>query len=66
MQDTTWDPDATPFYDLMSAGLIWTDEKPNGLLPEGHFCLRWLFRYRTSLIEGSADDRCAEAWGLAR
>ena len=57
-------PDARVMYDIMSDALIWADEK--GECVEATWVARPLFRFRTSIIIGEPDERCAEYWRLAR
>lgn len=63
------DDGAEPQYDLMSDALYWRDE----IVPRAErrpihvfHCLRYLFRYRTTLIIGSPDRRFEEIWNYAR
>ena len=58
--------DAKPFFELMSGGLVWDDERISGLEPELLGCLRGLFRYRSSLIEQSPDERFSSLWNIAK
>jgi hypothetical protein len=65
LRSLKFDPSATVFYDLMSGALVWTDEKLfEGLTPEQMGCLRAIFRYRTSLLEGTPDKRFENLWNL--
>jgi hypothetical protein len=48
-------------YEMFSDSLIWSDERLS--VPELNTdCLRFLFRYRTSLILGKPDERYADFW----
>lgn len=60
------DASAKVFYDVMSAGLVWTDEKLSDLTVEQMGCLRAIFRYRTSLIQGTPDLRFETLWNLLK
>jgi hypothetical protein len=42
----TYDPDAKPSYELLKACLVWEDERPNGLTPQGYerLCDLWIAR----------------------
>jgi len=62
LSQSKYDKDAKPFFDLMSGGMLWSDETISGLSPELLGCLRALFRYRTSLIEGRPDTRFEALW----
>src|SRR5258707_8470723 len=67
LADLKLDPSAKPFYDIMSGGLIWSDEKlPLGLSAEQLGCLRAVFRFRTSLIEGTPDSRFQTLWNVLK
>ena len=55
---------ATVFYELMSDALVWSDEIPDletGDVRAFH-CLRFVFRYRTTLMLGEPDGRFAGVW----
>ncbi len=54
--------DAKRFFDLMSGGFVWSDEKIYGLTENELGCLRAIFRYRTSLIVKEPDHRFEELW----
>jgi len=56
------DSSAVPFFDLMSGGFIWSDEKLRGLPTNEMGCLRAIFRYRTSLIVQEPDTRFQSLW----
>ena len=63
----TQDPAATVFYDQMSAALVWSDEAlSEGLSAEQMGCLRALFRFRTSLIDGEPDRRFENLWNTLK
>jgi hypothetical protein len=57
-------PGATVFYELMSDALVWSDEIPD--LETGdvraYHCLRFVFRYRTTLMLGEPDGRFVGVW----
>jgi hypothetical protein len=60
-------PEASVFYELMSDALVWSDEIPDldtGGAGEFH-CLRFVFRYRTTLIIGRPDERFRCHWDEA-
>ena len=55
---------ASVFYELMSDALVWDDEIPDlaaGDVGEFH-CLRFVFRYRTTLLVGQPDERYRRFW----
>jgi hypothetical protein len=56
------DPTATPFYEAMSDGLIWTDEKIHDLSEAELGCLRCIFRVRTSMPMETPDLRFEVLW----
>ncbi len=61
-------PGASVFYELMSDSLVWSDEIPDlasGDVRPFH-CLRFVFRYRTTLILGRPDMRYGRFWEEAR
>jgi hypothetical protein len=56
--------DASVFYELMSDALVWSDEIPDldtGAVRDFH-CLRFVFRYRTTVIIGAPDPRYQGYW----
>jgi hypothetical protein len=55
-------PTATPFYELMSGGLVWTDEKITDVPSEVIWALRPLFAHRASLIKGVPDTKWLAYW----
>lgn len=57
--------DADVFFDVMSGGLVWNDEKLSGLTAEEMGCLRALFRFRSSVIIGHPDERFRDLWECA-
>jgi hypothetical protein len=60
-------PGASVFYELMSDALVWSDEIPDldsGNMREFH-CLRFVFRFRTTLLLGAPDERFREFWEVA-
>jgi hypothetical protein len=60
-------PGATVFYELMSDALVWSDEIPNletGDVSDFH-CLRFVFRFRTTLMMGKPDERFRSLWDEA-
>lgn len=61
-------PEASVFYELMSDALVWSDEIPDletGDVRTFH-CLRFVFRYRTTLMLGAPDGRFQGVWEEAR
>jgi hypothetical protein len=61
-------PGASVFYELMSDALVWSDEIPDlerGAAHEFH-CLRFLFRFRTTLIIGKPEERFRSYWNEAK
>ena len=60
-------PEATVFYELMSDALVWSDEIPDletGRISDFH-CLRFVFRFRTTLMMGKPDERFQSLWDEA-
>jgi hypothetical protein len=59
---------ASPFYDVMSGALVWTDEKNRRTPVEVVWALRCLWAYRTSLMLNKPRVDCEEFWsfGLER
>jgi hypothetical protein len=57
-------PDAKMFYELLSDSLVWTDEIPEVTadLVGGLRSLRFVFRYRTSLMLGTPEGRYRPCW----
>jgi hypothetical protein len=58
------DPNARMNYELMSDGLVWSDEVPPWdqlELGESH-CLRGVWRFRTTLMLGKPDERFRASW----
>ena len=55
-------PAATPFYELMSGGLVWTDERDTDVPSEVIWALRPLFAHRASLIKGVPDTKWLAYW----
>jgi hypothetical protein len=56
------DPAATPFYEVMSGGLVWTDEATGDLPTELIWALRPLFAYRSSVIAGAPSEKWRPYW----
>jgi hypothetical protein len=68
MRELVRSPDAKMFYELLSDSLVWTDEIPE-VGPDqvgGLRSLRFVFRYRTSLMLGIAEKRYAYFWEEAQ
>jgi hypothetical protein len=66
-----WPRFGLPFYDLMSGGLVWTDETRHlfeRTPTETIWALRALWAYRTSLMLGNPREELAAYWrfGLSR
>jgi hypothetical protein len=61
-------PDAKMFYELLSDSLVWTDEIPEVSTEQvgGLRSLRFVFRYRTSLMLGTPEDRYRPYWEEAQ
>lgn len=62
------DPTAVAQYDLMSDGLIWSDELPalDGLVFEDIGLVRVLWHYRAKLILGETCEEYHEVWEQAK
>jgi hypothetical protein len=60
--------DAKMFYELLSDSLVWTDEIPELSAGQvgGLRALRYVFRYRSSLLLGKAEERYRPFWELAQ
>ena len=61
-------PEATVFYELMSNALVWSDEIPDldtGDVSVFH-CLRFVFRFRTTLMMDKPDERFRSLWDEAK
>ena len=59
--------DAQPFFDLLSGGIVWTDERPTfPTSAEELGAVRALWSYRTSLYMGTPREAFAGLWWLAR
>jgi hypothetical protein len=60
-------PEAKMFYELLSDSLVWTDEIPefNADQVGGLRALRFVFRYRTSLMLGKPEERHRPFWDEA-
>jgi hypothetical protein len=52
-------------YELLSGSLVWSDEFPKGTKASTD-CLRFVFRYRTSLILGEPDKPYEIFWNEAQ
>jgi hypothetical protein len=61
-------PEAKMFYELLSDSLVWTDEIPEVGADQvaGLRSLRYVFRYRTSLMLGIPETRYSHFWEEAR
>jgi hypothetical protein len=62
------DPKARVSYELMSGSLVWSDELPpvEGLEPEEVWSLRPVWRYRSSVILGSPEEKHRSQWEQAQ
>ncbi|HBI44983.1 MAG TPA: hypothetical protein DDY78_19325 [Planctomycetales bacterium] len=60
--------EATVFYELTSDALVWSDEIPDAETSDvsDFQCLRFLFRFRTTLMMGAPDERFRSLWDEAR
>jgi len=58
--------DAVVHYDMMAGALWWSDERPDCFETEDNWCLRPVFRYRTSMILGAPEAPCLPYWEAAR
>jgi hypothetical protein len=60
--------DAEVGYDVLSDGIVWSDEYPPNLVgrTEEFDCVRILLRYRTSVLTGSPDEYLRPYWEFAR
>jgi len=59
-----FNPEAECFYELMSGTLVWRDELPH--VPPDQLCpMRFLFRYRTTLILSQPDPGLESFWHVA-
>jgi hypothetical protein len=59
-----YDPNAVPFFDLMSGGLVWSDERQANV--RAVWALRPLWMYRTSVLLGVPDTRHSALWQEAQ
>jgi hypothetical protein len=68
MRGLTRSPDAKMFYELLSDSLVWTDEIPE--LSAGQVAsqraLRFVFRFRSSLMLGKPEERYRVYWEEAQ
>jgi hypothetical protein len=55
---------ATVFYEVMSGGLVWTDEKITGVPTEVIWALRPLWAYRSSMISGAPAAKWQDYWNI--
>jgi hypothetical protein len=67
MRGLTRSPDAKMFYELLSDSLVWTDEIPevNADQVGGLRALRFVFRFRTSVMLGKPEERYRQYWDEA-
>ena len=68
MQSLVLSPTATIRYDAASGAVIWSDEVPDPTLARVRdlWCLRPVFRYRTTLIMGEPEQEHEHAWDCAQ
>ena len=57
-------PSATAFYEVMSGGLVWTDEKIQDVPTEVIWALRPLWAYRSSVICGVPAEKWRPYWDI--
>lgn len=55
-------PSARVFYEIMSGGLVWSDEAGEDLPVEVVWALRPLFAFRSSMILGSPQEKWRTYW----
>jgi hypothetical protein len=67
MRELVRSPEAKMFYELLSDSLIWTDEIPEVGADKvgGLRSLRFVFRYRTSVMLGVPEKRYQAFWDEA-
>ena len=53
-------------YHLLAVALFWTDEMPEGISETGEDALRFVLRYRTSLMLGNPQSEFESLWTAAR
>ncbi len=61
LAQVVYDSSATPRYDVMSDGLVWSDEAPLKQPPREWWTIRPLWRHRAALMLGEAPP-FAELW----
>lgn len=57
---------ARPRYHLLADALFWTDEIPEGISEVGEDALRFILRYRTSLLMSNPQSEFELLWRTAR
>lgn len=50
------------FYEVMSGGLVWTDETKSNTPTDAIQALRFLFAYRTSVMVGNPREELKRMW----
>lgn len=60
IEDLVFDPDLEPSFDAIKACLVWSDERPIGLTPEGYETLCDLWIVRGYIHRGIPED----LWGI--
>lgn len=66
MNALPYDESAGLHYDAMADALWWSDERPAFNYAKDHWCLRPVFRYRTSMITGVPEGEWLRFWDRAR
>lgn len=61
-------PSATVAFDVLSDGLVWSDEYPNDqcVSDEAELVFRYLLKFRTSALEGHPIETLAALWEDAK
>ena len=53
-------------YHLLADAIYWSDEMPGSLESLSESCLRFILRYRTTLILGTPDEKWKPCWQEAK
>jgi len=59
-------PSSRVFYEIMSRGLVWTDETDSKLIGKGIGVFQMLIAYRTSLMLNEPRDELKQYWEYAQ
>lgn len=59
-------PEAVIKYHLLADAIYWTDEIPEKLDSFSENCLRFVLRYRTTLLIGEPDEKWKMHWEVAK